>query len=203
MKSVHKSIFSYITKTKFEGKNSIGKFCRVSDCDIGYGSYIGSSSKIIKTKIGRFSSIGSEVRIVFGAHPVSEFISTHPSFYNVNNVSGLYFNTNCKFNEFKYYDDKQKYLVKIGNDVWIGDGAKILQGIIIGDGAIIATGAVVTKNVEPYMVVGGIPAKNISCRFDKNTVEKLLALKWWNKDIEWIHEHALLFSNIEMFNIKF
>ena len=78
----------------------------------------------------------------------------------------------------------------IGNDVWIGHDATIMPGVTIGDGAIIATKAVVTKNVEPYTIVGGSPAKPIKKRFTDNTISKLLELKWWHWDIEKITKNV-------------
>ncbi|MFT6131261.1 MAG: virginiamycin A acetyltransferase [Neolewinella sp.] len=76
--------------------------------------------------------------------------------------------------------------VMIGNDVWIGYNATIMAGVIIGDGAIIATNATVVKDVPPYTIVGGNPAREIKRRFDAETVQELLALKWWDKPLEWI-----------------
>ena len=70
--------------------------------------------------------------------------------------------------------------IVIGNDVWIGYEAVIMSGVTIGDGAIIGARAVVTKNVPPYTIVGGIPAKTIRKRFDENTISKLQEMKWWN-----------------------
>lgn len=80
----------------------------------------------------------------------------------------------------KYIEKSKKPLPIIGNDVWIGFGATVLNGVTIGDGAIIAAGAVVTKDVPPYAIVGGNPAHVIKYRFSKEVVEKLLALQWWN-----------------------
>ena len=77
----------------------------------------------------------------------------------------------------------------IGNDVWIGHDATIMPGVHIGDGAIIATKAVVTKDVEPYTIVGGNPAKPIRKRFSEATISKLLQLKWWNWEIEKITQN--------------
>lgn len=81
----------------------------------------------------------------------------------------------------------------IGNDVWIGNGVTILNGIHVGDGAVIAAGAVVTKDVPPYAIVAGVPAKIIRYRFDSEDIHKLLSIKWWEKDIEWMKKHEDLF----------
>lgn len=82
----------------------------------------------------------------------------------------------------------------IGNDVWMGNGVTVVQGITVGDGAVIAAGAVVVRDVPPYAIVGGVPAKVIRYRFSREIIEKLLHLKWWDKDAEWIRAHRDLFS---------
>ena len=92
---------------------------------------------------------------------------------------------------------------EIGNDVWIGFNSTIMPGIKIGDGAIIATNSTVTKNVEPYTIVGGNPAKEIKKRFTKEQIEKLLEIKWWNWEIEKITKNVenLTSENIESLKI--
>lgn len=95
--------------------------------------------------------------------------------------------------------DKEGHVVEIGNDVWIGSGALLLPGVHIGDGAIIAAGAVVTKDVEPYAIVGGVPAKIIRKRFNDEQIKYLLELKWWDKPEEWVRSHADYFRNIQEF----
>lgn len=90
--------------------------------------------------------------------------------------------------EGKNYPSKGNTIV--GNDVWIGQGATIMPGITIGDGAIIASKAVITKNVDPYTIVGGNPATRIKQRFDNQTIQELLDLKWWNWEISEISKHG-------------
>lgn len=87
----------------------------------------------------------------------------------------------------KAWDNKGD--IVIGNDVWIGYEAIVMAGVTIGDGAIIGTRAVVTKDVPPYTIVGGVPAKPIRKRFDDETIKRLLALKWWDWPVEKIHRH--------------
>lgn len=89
--------------------------------------------------------------------------------------------------------------VKIGNDVWIGAGAVILDDVTIGDGAVIAANSVVTINVEPYNIVGGTPAKFIKKRFSDETIEKLLKFKWWEKDEIWLKNNFQSFHNMNDF----
>lgn len=95
-----------------------------------------------------------------------------------------------------------KVAVKIGNDVWIGTGVLILEGVTIGDGAVVAAGAVVTKDVEPYAIVGGVPAKVIRYRHTEEQRDKLIEFKWWDKDLDWIKNNAELFCNVGDFVSK-
>jgi serine acetyltransferase len=85
----------------------------------------------------------------------------------------------------------------IGNDVWIGANAIIKSGIKIGDGAIVASGAVVTKDVAPYSIIGGVPAKHLKYRFSDSQILFLKSLKWWDKDLEWLKSNKALFTDID------
>lgn len=143
--------------SRFEGNNVIGDNSLFSGY-IGYGSYIGKNCWI-EGKIGRFCSIANEVEIIVGNHPGQLFVSTHPAFFSVEKQAGFTYVNNNLFEELSYAEEN--YFVSIGNDVWIGQGVRILNGVKIGDGAILAAGAVVVKDVPPYSVVGGVPAKQI------------------------------------------
>ena len=179
----------------FEGDNLIGKNVSLTKCKLGYGSYVGNSVSMSYVKIGRFCSLGSIISNSNGDHPTSVFVSTHPAFF----LPGYKFSF-CKKEKFKALNFLPSgYLVEIGNDVWIGNNVSILDGLIIGDGAIIGTGAVVTKDVPPYSINVGVPAKPISYRFSKNQIIQLLNLKWWNKDLNWIKKNCESFDDIEKF----
>lgn len=97
---------------------------------------------------------------------------------------------------------EKNWNVVIGNDVWIGSNVKILQGIKICDGAVIAAGALITKDVEPYAIVGGVPAKLIRKRFSDEDIKFLLDLKWWDKGEEWVIENAEFFEDINLLKEK-
>lgn len=128
-----------------------------------------------KLKIGRYCSIacGSKFLFTSGNHALASLSTyTFPIFYE---EWGLDAKDICGA-----WDNKGDIIV--GNDVWIGFEAVILSGVTIGDGAIIGARAVVTKDVPPYTIVGGVPAKPIRKRFDDRTIEKLLSLRWWDRD---------------------
>ena len=194
MRKVKTKFFSIIKNSVFEGENKIGRFCNVNNSYFGYKTYVGSECKIINTKIGKYTSIGSGVKIIFGRHPTSVYVSTHPCFYS-NKVNPNIINSN--FKEIIYLDNFNKYCVFIGNDVWIANGATILDGVKIGDGAIIAANALVTKDVKPYSIVAGVPAKIIKHRFNSEEINFLLKLTWWNKDKNWFLKYSQYFYNIK------
>lgn len=179
---------------KWECPSAIGR----GYYDIGYlgcGTFINigkvqdasTADYIDVSRIGRFCSIAPNVRIGFPEHSIS-FISSHPMFRYAANSDWL---DDCfpkLHNEWELemhnknmesYRNK-RVLTSIGNDVWIGYGARIPNGINIGDGAVIGFGAVVTKDVAPYTIVGGNPAKVIKKRFDDKVIERLLEIKWWD-----------------------
>lgn len=182
---------------RFEGMNRLTTDVTFLTSSIGYASYIGNRSFIKNTKIGRYTCIATDVMTVAGSHPTSKFVSIHPAFYSTRKQSGFTYVREDKFSDFNYIDENQKFTVMIGNDVWIGSGVKIMEGVTIGDGAVVAAGAIVTKDVPPYAIVGGVPAKIIKYRFDEETIKKLLELKWWKKDQAWIKSHAEDFDDVE------
>ena len=162
-------------------------------------SYISSNCNLNKIKIGRFCSLGSNIKNGVGRHPSSIFVSTHPCFYSTEKQAGFSFSNESLFDEHLFSDNEKKYFVEIGNDVWIGDNVTLFDGVKIGDGAIIANGAVVTKDVAPYSIVGGIPSKLIRMRFSSSEIKKLNKIKWWNEDFDWIKDNYLEFSDIKNF----
>jgi acetyltransferase-like isoleucine patch superfamily enzyme len=165
---------------------------------IDNNTYIGKKSKMEFTKIGKFCSIGPEVMIIAGRHPIN-MVSTHPAFYSLNLQCGFTYVKVQKFDEIKFVDKLNEFYVEIGSDVWIGNKAMILGGIRIGNGSIIAAGAVVTKDVEPYSIVAGVPAIVIKMRFKKEHIDILNNFCWWEKDENWIKKNANSFENIDEF----
>ncbi|RWY48095.1 CatB-related O-acetyltransferase [Mucilaginibacter gilvus] len=183
----------------FEGHNVVGSDAIIGSTHIGYGTYISSASVIKNTSIGRFCSIGSNVQTGLGRHPSKDFVSTHPAFFSTQEQAGFTYVSETIFNEFLYADEEHKRIVTIGNDVWIGNNVIIMDGIKIGDGAIVAAGAIVTKDVQPYAIVAGIPAKFIRYRFGTDEIAGLLRIKWWDWTPEKIRANSHFFKNITQF----
>jgi acetyltransferase-like isoleucine patch superfamily enzyme len=169
---------------------------------LGTGTYINSGSVIAGAQIGRWCSIADGVRIGFGGHPVRGFVST----------SGLLLTDTTELLGFTIHRGDNRceltrkadgiHTAVIGPDVWIGSGAKILDGVTIGPGAVVAAGAVVSDNIEPYTIVGGVPARPIRKRFSEEQIRFLLDFQWWNRGVDWVKEHYGDMEDIEAFMKK-
>lgn len=164
---------------------------------IGFFSYIGRNATITgDVEIGRYCSIGWDVTIGPTNHP-PDFLSTHLFSF----CHGGPFDQNAFYQNLNNPEDHTRNPpTVIGNDVWIGAKATIMRGVRIGDGAIIGSGAVVTRDVEPYAIVGGVPARVIRKRFDDELIEKLLKLKWYNYNIGTIAPNLkdMVYRNVDL-----
>lgn len=175
----------------------LGKYATVHDrtklinVAVGDYTYIASEGKYALTKFGKFCSIGPRSMILAGTHPSKTFVSTHPAFYSPDKQAQI------AFAEKKYFDDLAE--TEIGNDVWIGANVVIIGGVKIGDGAIIGAGAVVTKDIEPYSISCGVPARLVKYRFTQEQIDFLMDFKWWDKDIKWLEKHYKILHDIEKF----
>ena len=148
---------------------------------IGSNTYINHTSSILdkRTRIGKFCSIGPHVFIGTLSHP-THFLSTSPFPYK--DITPI--TDGLVFPKERQVDFTSQKPVTIGNDVWIGVNAVILDGLTIGDGAIIGAGAIVTRDVPPYAIALGVPARVVKYRFDERTIERLLKAKWWDRPDE-------------------
>ena len=181
---------------KFEGNNFIDRYAKIVSSSFGYATYVGHNSSIEGCNVGRYTCIGPNVRIIHGNHPVHEFVSIHPAFFSLQKQAGFTYVEKQKYCEESYVDPNNQYYVKIENDVWICDGASILSGVTIGNGAVVAANALVTKDVPPYAIVAGVPAKIIGKRFEEDQINYLLSIKWWERDKKWLKNNCDLFADI-------
>lgn len=176
---------------RFEGPSYIDRFCNIQRTEMGRFSYIGYSSTVYGARIGRFCSVASGVRIGLGIHPV-DHVSTSPVFYSAQNVFGKNW-VGDQHQEPEYRE------VVIGHDVWIGANAMVMGGVTIGHGAIVAAGAVVTKDVEPYSIVGGVPAKLIKHRFPPEMAKAIESSAWWDAEEALLKMGARVFADPKTF----
>lgn len=168
------SLFARSEDSKVSRKAKIYRFAKLDHAYIGDYTYIGPGAQIVYASIGKFCSIAGNSKIGMPMHPI-HFLSTSPIFYSPKNATGSrWIKKNIFFNEFER--------CTIGNDVWVGANVIVMGGVTIGDGAVVAAGAVVTKDVPPYAIVGGVPAKFIKYRFEEPIRKAIEQSKWWEKD---------------------
>jgi len=175
------------TRSRFGRFNTLCDHVELHEVDIGDMSYVSRGSRIVNTTIGKFVCVGPESLIGLGRHPTEIFVSSHPAFYSTLKQSQVSFVHEQKFEEYQR--------ISIGNDVWIGARAIILDGATIGDGAIVAAGAVVGGVVPPYAIVGGVPAKVVRYRFDESVIKQLLKARWWDLSLDTLRANADAFAS--------
>lgn len=187
LKSIFQKNVSFTSRVEYSDVSSKAKVwgnSKLFYATLGDYSYIGPHSRVIHATIGKFCSIGAEVRIGMGTHTLNN-LSTASIFTAKKNGTGISWTTENSFEEYK--------TVKIGNDVWIGQRAMIMGGVHIGNGAVVGAGAIVTKDVPPYAIVAGVPARIIKQRFSEDVINTLEQARWWDK------QEPELKSNIKLF----
>lgn len=187
----HIGVYSKIKRTSLGSNVTIGSNVKLEEVDVARYSYVANRVSLTDVQVGSFCSIGPGTQNHLGNHPTRAFVSTSPVFYSPDAPIPSFVETET----FPAYGGR----VIIGHDVWIGAEAVIMDGVTIGDGAVIAARSVVTRDVPPYAIVGGLPARLIRFRFDEETIESLKSFKWWDKDLTWIQSNAARFQNIEQF----
>lgn len=163
----------------FKGENIVPEFCvSAGKATIGYRTTLGVHNFLGGTiEIGKYCQIGGYVAFHASNHPIN-----YPTTY----INSSFFNGDL----VKLKEDNP---IKLGNDIWVGHAVIVLSGVTVGDGAILAAGAVVTKDVAPYTIVGGNPAKPIRKRFSDKIINELLELKWWDMTEEELEKVKPLF----------
>ena len=174
----------------FERNCRLGGPAYIAGSKFGAYSYVEIGCRVSLADVGRFCSIGPYAVIGTPEHPHS-YVSTHPYFYRALPHIG--------------YDlvaeDQHVDLVRttLGHDVWVGHGAIVKGGVTIGHGAIIGAGAVVTRDVPPYAVVAGVPARLLRYRFERPVINALLDSRWWDRDIDWLRSRADAMRDVQSF----
>lgn len=168
-----------IDETVRRREAQIGRRCeilshtRIEYAVLGDYSYLGENCEVADAVIGKFTAIANSVRIGAPNHPMGR-----PSQHRFTYVPEYYEATASRDRDF--FADRRGDRVIVGNDVWIGHAAILLPGVTVGDGAVIAAGAVVSRDVAPYTIVGGVPARPIRKRFDESIAESLRRIAWWD-----------------------
>lgn len=180
----HIALFCIIQEAVIDKTAAICSGVRFYRGKIGKYSYIGNNSFVSDTDIGSFTSISTDCYIGGTTHPI-EWVSTSPVFHKWDNI----LKKNFARHEFEIFKRTQ-----IGNDVWIGNRVMIKAGVKVADGAVIGMGSIVTKDVGPYEIWAGNPARMIRKRFDDETVNALLEIRWWEWDDKRIGENAEFFT---------
>jgi acetyltransferase-like isoleucine patch superfamily enzyme len=161
------------SEAEFDGRSSLGAGALVLGCAVGRWTYFGERALAIYTDIGAFCSIAPHAVIGGGRHPTRGRVTTSPLFYStIHNPWGSFAGSVPR--------DDELPRTHVGNDVWIGYSAVVLPGVRVGDGAVVGAGAVVTRDVEPYAVVAGVPARKLRSRFGDDDVRWLLLHRWWH-----------------------
>ncbi|MGO4351548.1 DapH/DapD/GlmU-related protein [Rhizobium sp. RAF36] len=182
----------YIHETASVSDTTLGRYtevserCRISEVEFGDYSYIMQDGSIWCATIGKFVNIAAAVRINATNHPTWRATLHHFTYRATDYWPDADMETD-------FFEWRRSNRVTIGHDVWIGHGATILPGVTVGNGAVIGAGAVVSKDVVPYTIVGGVPAKLIRERFGKGVGERMDKLAWW----DW--EHSKLRSALDDF----
>ena len=161
------------SNSSFSEYSHILRGAQLSNSQVGRYSRVGNNCKLTNVSIGNFSCIGANCVLGVGQHPTN-YLTYHSIFYKKGNWG-------WHDDWIKYPDGfKEQAQITIGNNVWIGRNVIVMDGVTIGDNAIVATGAIVTKDVPPFSIVGGVPAKVIKTLFTEEMRERLQKIQWWN-----------------------
>lgn len=185
---------SHISNTTVTENTKINHPFNFDNVSIGEFSYIAKNSDITNTIIGKFCSIGPNFCCGMGLHP-THGISTSPMFYSTARQNGITLTKTDKIIESKQ--------TEIGNDVFIGANVTIIDGVKIGDGAIVGAGAVVTRDIPPFAIAVGVPARIVKYRFSKQQIDEINNIKWWNFEYNKLKAVEKYFFNIDEFIDKY
>jgi len=180
-----------ITDSRLGRWTEVRSHSRLNDSELGDYSYLMERVQLDYTTVGKFGNVASDVRLGPTNHPIDR-----PTAHHFTYRAGMY---DLGENDDAVFEQRASRPVTIGHDVWIGHGATVLPGIEIGNGAVVGAGAVVTDDIQPYTIVGGIPAEPIRRRFRPEIRERLEATEWWDWDYETLAERIDDFRELDTF----
>ncbi len=173
---------------------TLGAGSYIGDCDVNLWAENINSPHIL---IGRFNSWANRISVFIGGNHSTRNVTSFP--FDVQRIIGDVFGSDNPQIKPLPYKRPNRFQVVVGHDVWIGRGVTIFGGVKIGNGAVIGTNAVVAKDIPPYAVAVGNPARVVKYRFDADTVKKMLAVKWWNWSMKKIADNLPLMNDVEKF----
>ena len=174
----------------------IGPHCHLLETTVGDYTYLAGDVGVIYSEIGKFCSIASHATINPGNHPMTRVTQHHSTYRRMQYGFDDH-------DDEEFFDWRRADKCTIGHDVWIGHGATVVAGVNVGTGAVIGAGAVVTKDVAPYTIVVGVPARPIRKRFSDDAIEQLLRVAWWDWDRSTLEERFKDFLDLEGFLKKY
>lgn len=187
---------SHIVNSQVGAWATIGSTNQMIESVLGNYTYTMSDVTINYSEIGKFTSIASHVCINPVQHPMNRVTQHHMTYRRV--AYGF-----ASTDDDLIFNWRRENRVTIGHDVWVGHGAIIMKGVTIGNGAVIGSGSVVTKDVPPYTVVVGVPARPIKTRFEPHIVDALQRIAWWDWSRELLEERFDELNNIDSFIAKY
>jgi phosphonate metabolism protein (transferase hexapeptide repeat family) len=185
-----------VRKSEIGGWTAIGPHCSISESTFGDYSYLAGHVNMVWTDVGKFTSIAAQTRINPGNHPTWRVTQHHSTYRRIQ----YGFDT---AEDHEFFQWRKEHRCTIGHDVWIGHGVTVIAGKSIGTGAVIGSGAVVTKDIPPYAVAVGVPARVIKYRFPAEVVAQLMATQWWDWERETLVERFRDLLDLDGFLAKY
>ncbi|WP_199617699.1 DapH/DapD/GlmU-related protein [Paenibacillus alkalitolerans] len=187
---------SIVNNSRLGEWTSVGAFNKITESEIGDYTYTMEDVTVNYAEIGKFGNIASHVCINPVQHPMDRVTQHHMTYRRKSYGFG-------DRDDEAFFDWRRSSRVTIGHDVWIGHGAIIMKGVSVGTGAVVGSGAVMTKDVPPFTIVAGVPARTIRARFEPGIAEQLLRIAWWDWPRDVLEERFHDLNDVPSFIAKY